>query len=137
MSAYAVNWKTEGGSALAAAGELEPLLNDLATQTTNFSSKRKGVLAEDVPERERVEVNRSTSRWGAVKTWEVMHEFELEGLAPEVFPDGEVPAAGSARGATSSRSRRTARRATRTTSLTSRRWWASTNLPPGISFNSP
>ncbi len=82
--------EARGGSALAAAGELEPLLNDLATQTTNLSSKRKGVLDRDVPESKREILNRSTLRWGAVKTWEVMQEFGLEDLAPEVFSNGEA-----------------------------------------------
>ena len=81
--------ETKGGSALAAEGRLEPLLNDLATQTTSFSSKRKNVIDQDISESERETVDRSTSRWGAVKTWEIMHEFKLEDLAPEVFSDGE------------------------------------------------
>ncbi len=81
--------EAKGGSALAAEGKLKPLLNDLATQTTNFSRKRRDVLSRDIAESEEEMVNRSTSRWSAVKTWKVMREFELKGLAPAVFPEGE------------------------------------------------
>ena len=80
--------ETKNGAARAKDGSLKRILNDLATQTTDFSDLRSRAMKKDGKGGNIL--NASTSRWGAVKSWEIMQEFELEGLAPQVFKKGEA-----------------------------------------------
>ena len=80
--------ESKSGAARAADGSLKRLLNDLATQTTDFSDLRSNALRADGKSGEAA--NQSTSHWGAVKTWEIMQEFGLDGLAPQVYKEGEA-----------------------------------------------
>ena len=80
--------EAKDGASRARDGSLKRLLNELATQTTDFSDLRSRALGKGG--RKGDLANHATSHWGAVKTWEIMQEFELEGLAPHVFAKGEA-----------------------------------------------
>ena len=70
-------------------GDLHLFLNQLASHTTNFSSAIERQQAKDGIEGR--QISASTAHWGAVKTWELMHEFGLEDLAPRIYgPSGEA-----------------------------------------------
>ncbi len=75
----------ESGSvaALTANGRLKTQLKRLAEQTTNLNSRMRGALGFSLSTREGV--TSYIMKWGAVKSWEIMHAYELEELAPTMF----------------------------------------------------
>lgn len=64
------------------------LVNEITDQTRRFwrfrGSQDPYRANGDTPEVERR--HRSQFHWATVKTWELMQEWELEGLAPQVYP---------------------------------------------------
>ena len=73
--------KTRSREELIQSEELAELMGQLARQTTNLSSLHDGALGQEDKKSKQL----SMVHWGAVKSWELMHEFELEGVATQVY----------------------------------------------------
>ncbi len=78
---------------LIADGRLKDQMNRLAAQTTNMNNRMKAVFGYSGS----VSGNSDTKdgivsflmKWGATKSWEIMQEYALEEMAPQLFEHGE------------------------------------------------
>ena len=74
---------------LAADGRLKRQMYQLAEQLTNMNSRQRAAF--DYYQETREGVLSYLLKWGATKTWEIMHTYALEGQAPALFGEYSEP----------------------------------------------